>query len=69
VATVEGGLVCLEVISPQECNSQMGGLAYDIIDIKNYLSEVYSLFNKLYKELWLGFYLVNNFSNHFPPIQ
>ena len=29
VATVEGGLVCLEMTSLQGCSFQMGGLAYD----------------------------------------
>ena len=31
VAAIEGGLVCLEVISPQEYSFRMGRLVYDSI--------------------------------------
>ena len=50
VATVEGGLVCLEMTSPQGCNFQMGGLAYDTSPIIT-----------LKKSTFLTFYL--HFSN------
>ena len=50
VAAVEGGLVCLEMTSPQGCNFQMGRLAYNT-----------SLITTLKKPTFLTFYL--HFSN------
>ena len=36
-----------------------------IVDTKNCLNEVFLAFDSLNKELFPGFYLIDNFSNHF----
>ena len=36
-----------------------------IVNTNNHLNEIYSSFNKLHKELSPGFYLIDNFPNHF----
>ena len=46
-------------------NKQCLKVKSSIVDTNNYLNEVYSLFNRLHKELLPGFYLVDKFSNCF----